>query len=344
MIRIFRTGPHSHRTPLSYPALLPLFDSAISDAAAPQYADLWVFAHVMDIESLPHDLVALWRRERRPILLLSEEPFWDTIWGRRPLDRQIVVETGWGALPVTQINHTTSALYRFDRVPYYLLTHPRFARTYAERFARNAARSAADWQADFVARAQALTFMFERRPEPYHDISWPGAGLYGLCAWRTRLAEALGPEHCERLGASWQGGASRFELADWYGDKMRRLDGRARMLGAFENTHHPDYITEKFFDALACGSVPLYAAAPEHRIHDFGVPPGAWINLWGQTAEQAADHLRAPRFPGSFWEAFRAAQSLMHGVFSTPGLFEAERHRLRAALLAELAATLESGW
>lgn len=342
MIRIFKSGRHALRTPLSYPALQECLDPGLVLVPEAAEADLWLFAHVMDIEALPSEMIGLWRRRRCPIVLLSEEPFWDTIWGRRPLDRHIAVETDWGALPVIQINHTTSTLYRFDRVPYYLLTNPRFERTYIERFARNAGLSAADWQADFARRAQTLTVMFERRPEPYHDISWPGAGLYGLCAWRTRLAEALSPGQCERLGASWQGGPTRFELADWYGDKMRRLDRHARMLGAFENTHHPDYITEKFFDAMACGSVPLYAAAPDHRIHDLGLPAGAWINLWGLEAAEAADRLRSPAFGAGFWEDFRAAQGLLHAFFATPDLFRDERSRLRDALMTELAMALDS--
>lgn len=346
MIPIFRSGPHGHRTPLSYPVLRPWFDTALTEVADPRAARLWIFGHILDIEALGPDMVALWRKQRPGIVLLSEEPFWDTIWGRRPLDRHIRAETRWGALPVTQINHTTSQVYAFDRMPYYLLTHPRFERAYAARFDRNAARPAADWQADFAARPRQASFLFERRPEAYHDVAWPAADLHGLCAWRTRLAETLlaetlqadapGPQDCETLGASWIGGPTRFDLPDWHADKLDLLENRARMIGAIENTHHPDYITEKFFDAMACGAVPLYLASPGHRLHDLGLPAESWLNLWGLTPAEAAEQIRAWQPGPAFHDAFRAAQDRLAGLFTTPDLVRQERLRLRDALLAEL--------
>ncbi|MDH4541711.1 hypothetical protein CUR85_17715 [Sulfitobacter faviae] len=131
--------------------------------------------------------------------------------------------------------------------------------------------------------------MFERRAERHHWVEWPEADLTGLCSWRTDLAEACTIGVVERLGQSWQGGQSRFELTtDWHMDKLTRLDGRTRLMGALENTHHPDYISEKFFDAFACGAVPIYWASPGHRIHELGLPERSWVNLWGMTPDEGA--------------------------------------------------------
>lgn len=294
MIKVFKTGPHSIRTPLSYAALWPLFENRIELVDRPNRADMYVFAHVLDIQSAPLDLIEDWRERRRPLVLLSEEPFWDTIWGRRPLDPLIYVDTAWGTVPVHQINHCTADLYKFERIPYYLLTNHRFANAYRYRFARNAARSVRDWQEDLDARPVDITFMFERREERYHWVEWPKADLTGLCSWRTDVAVACQEGVVERLGQSWHGGQSRFELtSDWHLDKLTRLDGRARVMGAIENTHHPDYITEKLFDALACGSVPIYWASPGHRVHELGLPEGSWVNLWGLAPEAAARELYA---------------------------------------------------
>jgi len=341
MIKIFKHGAHAHRTPLSYPALAPLFADFVTLVDTPEQADLYVFAHSLDVEAAPRALVEDWRARRRPVVILSEEPFWDTIWGRRPLARERVLDTVHGALPVIQLNHHTSAIFRFDRIPYYLLTNHRFANTYAARFARNAGLGAKDWQARFSTRAVDLTFMFERRPEPFHDVHWPEGGIIGLCAWRTRLAEACTTGTVERLGASWQGVPSRFELDNWYLDKMTRMDGHARILAAIENTHQPDYITEKIFDAFACGALPLYFATPEHRIHGFDLPGPAWINLHGASAPEAAERIARLEFTPDLFEAYAAAQQKLNRLFGAPGLWVAERDRLRRAMKEEMTAVLD---
>ena len=344
MIRVFRTGTHALRTPLSYPALAPLFTPAITLVDRPEDADMYLFAHSMDIATDPWPIIADWRRRRRPVVILSEEPFWDTIWGRAPLARTRVLETVAGPLPVSQINHQTDDLFRFDRLPYYLLTHPRFLASYRTRFARNAALSETSWRQRFAAARSGLTFMFERRPERYHDVTWPEGDLIGLCAWRTDLAQAFTESEAERLGQSWQGGATRFDLDDWYGDKMQLLDGRARILGAVENTHQPHYLTEKIFDAFACGSLPLYYATRAHRLHEFDLPEAAWLNLAGYTAQEAADLVRGVTFDSLFFDAFRAAQEQLRRIFTDDALVAQEHARLARALPAALRAVLDSDW
>lgn len=341
MIRVWRSGPHAHRMPFSYPHLAPLFDGAIVDVARPEEADLHVYAHFLDLEDMPQDAVLDWRRRQRPTVILSEEPFWDTIWGHKPLLRHRVIDTRFGAVPVVQLNHHTSGIFDFDRIPYYLLTHPRFAQSYAHRFVRNATLTPTEWQTAFATRRAALTFMFERRPESYHDVRWPEADIIGLCAWRTDLAEAFAPGEAERLGQSWQGGLTRFELADWYLDKMARLDGHARILSALENTHQPNYVTEKIFDSFACGSLPLYHAGPGHRIHDFALPREAWLNLHDLTPQEAADRVRAWEFDAGFFEAFHHAQGRLKTLFTDPNLFAAERARLRKAVINSLTEVLD---
>lgn len=350
-IKIFKHGRHAHRTPLSYPALAPLFTDRIELVDRPDLADLHVFAHSLDVEAAPRALVEDWRRRRRPIVILSEEPFWDTLWGRRPLTRDRVIDSDHGALPVIQLNHHTSEIFRFARIPYYLLTNHRFANTYAARFTRNARLGPADWQARFAERPVGLTFMFERRPDPMHNLRWPEGGIIGLCAWRTALAETCsaddsvpgGPlSSIERLGASWQGGPSRFALDDWYLDKMARLDDHSRLLAAFENTHQPNYITEKVFDAFACGALPLYFAAPDHRFHDFGLPAEAWVNLYDLPVPDAARRLARLRLTSDVFDAYAEAQQSLKALFDDAGLWMDERRRLGAAVVRELTEVLDA--
>ncbi|WP_158971861.1 hypothetical protein [Chachezhania sediminis] len=344
-IRFFTTGPHAHRSPLAYPALAPLFAGRVERVDTPEAADLHLYAHVLDIDAAPDTAVLDWRARQRPVVLLSEEPFWDTIWGRRPLEPRLVREARAGALPVAQLNHVTSAIFRFDRIPYYLLTDHRFANAYAARFARNAGVTPADWQARFAAAPLDAAFMFERRPEPFHAIAWPEAGLYGLCSWRTELAEAYTFGEIARLGSSWQGGPTRFEigpsLGDWHLDKLVRLDGRARILGAVENTHQRDYLTEKLFDAFACGALPVYVADPGHRVHDLGLPEGSWANLWGMSPADGAARLADWSFDAAFFDAYAEAQARLAALFGDTLIWVRERDRLADAVLETLEAVLD---
>lgn len=335
------TGRHVHRSPLRYPALADLFAGAVEQVGRPEDADMYVFSHSVDVAEAPQAMVADWRRRRRPVVLLSEEPFWDTIWTRRPLDREIVIETGYGALPVLQLTHQTSEIFRFHAIPYYLLTNNRFVNAYRWRFARNAARGAEDWRRAFAGRPGDITFMFERRPGSQHDVRWDVGDIVGLCAWRTELAESCRGEGVRRLGRSWQGGISRFELRNWHFDKLMQLDQTTRSLAAIENTHQPDYLTEKLFDAFACGARPLYYASPGHGIHRLGLPEAAWLNLWGLDPGQAADRVAQSFADSGFFEAFHLAQVRLAALFSDAGVLVRDRRRLKSALLSELHAALD---
>lgn len=341
MIRIYKTGRHAMRTPLSYAALQPLFEGAVELVERPEQADLYLFAHELDIKDAPEAMIADWQRRKRPIVLLSEEPFWETIWLQNPIDRAVVIETRFGALPVIQLNHHTSGIFDFEQIPYYLLTNHRFSTSYAYRFTRNAARSASEWQERFAARQVDLTFMFERRPEPYHAVRWPEGDVIGLCSWRTEMAEACQAGRVERLGQSWQGGKTRFELKNWHLDKLVSLDDHAHKLAAFENTHQPGYLTEKLFDAFACGSMPLYFASPEHSVHRLGLTPGSWLNLFDLKPEAAVAQIEGARMDADFFAAFHASQLRLKELFTDPALLVRERARLRHALLEELRLVLD---
>lgn len=335
-LRIYLAGRHAARglMPFAWPALVPLWADHAERVDSPAGADLILWAHPQDPAA---DDTALSGRAVQA--LFSEEPFWDTIFGPDALARRIRVPGPRGAsVDLHQVNHHRSAVFAFDRIPYFLLTRPLYAERYAALFARNARLTPADWGAAFAARPAAPVFMAERRPEAFHDIHRPEGDLIGLCAWRTRLAEAL--PRARRIGASWGTGASRFTLTDWHQDKLDLLDGKARVLSAVENTHQPDYISEKLFDAFACGARPLYLASPGHRLHDLGLPEDSWVNLWGLTSAAAADvvaGLDAPaRWDAAFLAAYAEAQARLAALWTDPAVIAAERARLGRALVAEL--------
>ena len=301
----------------------------------PARADLVVIAHPRDALTLSAEAAEALARGR-PLALYSEEPFWDSLFSPDPAARSVILPTAHlGEARARQVTHHRGAAFDFDRIPYYLLTAAGFWLSYSARFARNARRTAADWRAHFAAVGARTVFMAERRPERFHDMVWPQAGIVGLCAWRTRLALAC--PGAERIGASWGTAPSRFALRDWHFDKLARLDAAVGTLSALENTHQPAYLSEKLFDAFACGARPLYMAAPGHRVHDLGLPPGAWLNLWGRDlAESARAAVTPPE--GRFFEDYAAAQGRLAALFASLEVLRAERRRLGRAIRADLAA------
>ena len=316
-------GHHANRTPLAYPHLAPLWADHITLTDGP--ADLEVYGHVRDVIT-----------PCGTVVVLSEEPFWDSLMSPDPLADVITLPAG----RAHQLNHHTSTIFVHDRIPYFLLTDPGYIRAYQGLFARNAALSPTDWQARLAASARDAVFMAEYRVAAAYDVSWPDGQIAGLCSFRTRLALAA-PGRVLRQGAGWPGSGTRFDLTDWHGAKLRQLDGRARLVSGIENTHQPAYLSEKLFDAFAVGARPLYVASAAHRIHDLGLPPRAWINLHGLTSDEAAALLPLDDDP-AFLADYALAQTLLRDLF-TDAAVATERARLRNAVIADLQRLAESG-
>jgi hypothetical protein len=343
-MRVWLGGPHSKRTPFAYPALAPLWEGRIEVCETLEQADLAVWAHPLDLLDLSKETVKSLDQSLIPAALISEEPFWDSIFSPDPLAPVVTLRAAHlGGLALHQVNHHRSPIFDFAAIPYFLMTDAGFIEAYRRLFARNAALSARAWTASLAHRPTRAVFMAERRPEAFHDIALPAGDLLGLCAWRTRLAADYTTGMVARLGASWQGGATRFDLADWHADKITRLDGQAELVSALENTHQPAYVSEKLFDAFACGARPLYLASPGHRVHDLGLPEAAWINLWGMDSTAAAIAIdAAPPFAEVAVE-YAQAQSHLAALFHDEGTLERERARLGAAVTGEVARLIDLG-
>ena len=103
------------------------------------------------------------------------------------------------------------------------------------------------------------------------------------------------------------------------------------------------YLSEKLFDAFACGAVPLYLASPGHHLHRMGLPDGAWVNLFGLTEAGAAARIAAwePTTEGA--SAYCEAQARLAALFGDTRLWLAERQRLGRALVAEVTRLVDLG-
>ena len=339
MIRIHPFGDYAHRQPLAYPAIRAACAGRIEVVDDIARAEIVTVSHTKDLDRHAEVLKARIGPDQR-LVLLSEEPFWDTVWDPDPLAREGTRETSRGPLRFTRLTHLTSDIYRFDRIPYFLLTDPAYARRYAGLFARNAARGAERWRALWAAAPWQAGFMAEARDDPKYDRGFPQAGVAGLSSRRTRIARACGKRSL-RLGHGWQPGPRRQALRDWHLDKLVRLDGQCRLFSAIENTLHPDYVTEKPFDALAMGAVPLVEAGLGHRLHAL-FPEGGLLDLKGLPPAEAAaaiddwDPATADPAP------YMAAQRRMAALFADPAILRAEYDRLAQALEAALAGVCDS--
>ncbi|WP_233495560.1 glycosyltransferase family 10 domain-containing protein [Rhodosalinus halophilus] len=334
-LRVFPYGDYQHRQPLAYVPIRRACAGRIEITERMEQAQVVVIAHVKDLKAHGEKL----RRSLHPdqtLVLLSEEPFWDTAWGGVPGSATLTRETPDGPITARQLNHQTSRVFEFKAIPYFPLTDRSFFNRYALRFTRNARLDAEAWRTVF-ARRRDIVFMATRRESEKYDVAWPMHEIYGLSALRTRIAMACEDERVRRIGLRWNEEPPRQDLPDWHLDKLLQLEDNCRVLSAIENTHQRNYLTEKLFDAFAIGAIPLYVAAPSHRVHEV-VPDGGWINLFGLEPETAAQRILDFEPDAAFCEAYAKTQRRLARLFGSVGTLRREYERLASDLEASLRA------
>lgn len=339
-IRVFPAGSFQNRQPLAYAPILDRACQNITLVDTPDAAQIVTISHHMDLAlSGPRLRRMLAATPGLHLVLLSEEPFWDTAWAPDPFSRrQQQHDTGEGLLPYTVLNHHTSGLYRAARIPYFLLTDPRYIAHYRPLFDRNAGMRVSDWLAHFRQAELDAAFMGEWRQHDRDRVEFPAHDVWGLSYFRTRMTMLCTRGRVLKAGKGWQPGPPRQELPDWHADKIAQLDLRCRYISAFENTHQNEYVSEKILDAFALGGVPLYFAGPSHAVHRL-VGGGGWLNFYG-TPPRAP--VFDPRRPISLTEAeaYAATQARLAALFADPTAVPAEIDRLARALHDEFSRIL----
>ncbi|MEM9966001.1 MAG: glycosyltransferase family 10 [Asticcacaulis sp.] len=331
-------GKYSHRQPFAYAPIQQACADTVQVTDRFEDADVVIVAHFKDIVAHGDMLKRRLRHDQR-LVLLSEEPFWDSVWANTPLKKQNGFQTESGWLPFTYLNHHTSRIYAFDYIPYFLLTNEDYTRRYREWFERNALLTRDDWRNNFKQTSIDIVFLAEYRNENRFDIQYPQGDILGLSTLRTQIALKCSAPRKVVSGTGWQAGFRRQQLSDWHLDKFQTYDGRCRFFSAIENTHQPDYVSEKIFDAYALGAVPVYIAGPQHRVRQFAVQ-NSWVNLWGLTPDAADTALNSFRFDDDFLSAYMHSQLQMALLFGAPTYRQRELKRLKTALLGELVSAL----
>ncbi len=114
-----------------------------------------------------------------------------------------------------------------------------------------------------------------------------------LAQRRQALAELLYARgFCDVYGLRWPAriaisGESRFN--NWVETKQAILQGYAVNL-AFENTVTPHYVSEKIWDAIRGGSLPVYHGGDGSSIYE-DLPRDSFIDSAGKTLEVVADEI-----------------------------------------------------
>lgn len=293
-MRIHIMGRHAHRTPFSYAAYKEIFKRNFTYTDNPSTADVLIFGYVINIDEMAEEISALIKqRPALRLLVVSEEPLWDTTNSGDFRKRHGVRKTSAGEFRYSVINHHTSAVYEFNRFPYFLTTDNKFYLRYSRLFARNSAIDAkkqlAIWQKASIRRA----FFAENRDlVKKYSVAWPEQETWGLSVYRTDVAKKVPDNGTLRVGQGWGSSITRQALPDWHLDKLSTLRGNSAVISAIENTCQRNYISEKIFDAYAAQGIPLYWAHPSHRVGEFAAE-GSFVNLFGLNPDEAVKRISA---------------------------------------------------
>lgn len=325
-------GRHANRTPLSYEPFLREIGGQIAFVDRPEDADLLLTGFNLDFRDAAAELAEL--RAVQPalkLLVLSEEPLWDIYWSAGFMETERQLENG---IDYRFLNHENSAIFDFDRYPYFALSTDSFAATYAMRLEAMARLSTSALLEQWETAAVPAAFFAEHRTANGAEPAAPDREFWGMSAHRTQIAEAvrdlLPGSLC--VGKGWGEPKLRQELASWHLDKLATLSCRTRICSAIENTHQNRYISEKLFDAFVVGAIPVYCAGPRHRAVEL-VPEQAMINIAGLDAAAAAQRIVDFRPDAAFAEAWRETAGTLARLFADSGALRAERIRIAEACL-----------
>lgn len=334
--RICLLGGHSNRTPLAYAPFRNTAGRRISIVKDPMEADVVMTGFNIDIRNNPELFGALARNRRdTKVVIVSEEPLWDSLWSGGFVERERVTTCDNAELAYTFLNHSNSEIFAFDAIPYFLLTSESFLSRYGFLITQHMNRDPASLLEHWRLAPVSAAFYAEARDTDPYRTSFPDQHLYGLSVYRTEIARQVDLPHVARVGKGWQEGVQRQALPDWHLDKIAALNGRVRIVSAFENTHQRRYISEKIFDAFAVGGVPAYYADPDHRVGRL-VPDCSMINTWGLSAEAAAQRLAEFAPDMALAESWLETARQLQKTFTDSSLVARERHRVVDALLSEL--------
>ncbi|WP_411816550.1 exostosin family protein [Hyphococcus sp. DH-69] len=329
--RIILRGKHANRTPLSYPAYQNLFEPYIEFVDEMTEGSTLVTG--FDIDFRDEKIASLAIETQSTPIIISEEPLWDTVWASA-YDQDIAnINANGRNIEYRALNHITSSIFAFDKIPYFITTEDHYFLRYSNLFQKNAALSTDEILDIWKNASWKAAFFAERREDDRYDFSYPESDLYGLSGYRTRIADGF--DDALRCGKGWNEAGPRQALPDWHLDKLASLNRNCLIISGLENTHQHHYITEKIFDAYACLGIPLYYASENHKVHKL-VSDDTFINLYGLSADEAISTIRAFEPDHAFAERYLETQKRLSKLFGDPRNLIRERIRVVNETVSEL--------
>lgn len=334
--KIHLFGRHSNRTPFSYSAYRPYLSQHFDYEDDPLKADFLISGFCIDFRDNAKQVLSI--IDGNPnirLAVVSEEPLWDTIWsnGFQKIISQLNVKNGNDEVQIKYhvVNHVTSNVFNFEKIPYFITTNDDFYIRYSNLFLRN--KRATRDQLLALWRDAKIKFAFyaAKRMDLSFDVSFEGGSIQGLNRYRSLIAEAITGSDVVREGQGWGTAVTRQALPDWHLDKLAALDKQSFIVSALENTHLSHYISEKLFDAFAVQAIPIYCAQPNHRAFDL-VESQSFINVAGLSIAEAKEKILNFEVDGTVLDAYLESQSNLASCFSNPKLLFNERKFLSEKL------------
>lgn len=329
-------GRHSNRTPLSYAPFQSVAGDRITLVPDMMQADMVMTGFNLDIRENAAGFEKLAKeRPETKVVVISEEPLWDSIWSGGFVGHTRKTKCGETDLSYTFLNHSNSSIFDFEKIPYFLLTSEDFLARYGLLISRHTHMSPASLLKHWSKAPIPAAFFAEVRDEDNYAKAFPEHGVYGLSTYRTQVARLVDSKGVLREGKGWRSDAKRQALPDWHLDKLAALDMRAQVVSSFENTHQKNYISEKIFDAFVVGGIPTYYADKDHRVLGL-VPETSMINTFGLSAEEAAKKIKAFKPDVAFAESWLETARKLQETFTDVKAVVRERQRVVDTILDEL--------
>ena len=334
-MKIFLSGRRSIRNPFSYPEYRKLFEKKFAYMQQPEDADFLIFSCLMDIRDSEDEVGRILTiRPDIQLVILSEEPLWDTVYSDNFLSKKIKISAGAHDYPCTFLNHATTRIFDFEKIPYFLTTSDDYFARYSFLFNRNSVLKGAEIKSVWMNAPINVAFYAEYRDEVRFDAHFPEQDVRGLSRYRTMVARAVKDDGVIRIGKGWGTKIVRQKLPDWHLDKLAALNRKCLIMSGMENTHQRFYITEKIFDSFAVLAVPLYWGGQKHEVMRI-VPASSFINLHNFSIHQAADKICSFRPDKNFLDQYREAQYMLAEKFSQPMFLVKERLRVVSEIISE---------
>jgi hypothetical protein len=328
-------GNHAKRTPFAYPEYRKLFQKHFEYTQNPGEADFLISGFLKDFRDNAGEIERICSiNPDIKLVVLSEEPLWDTVWSGNFFAKYAEMCVGDYNLPYTALNHCTTKIYDFEKFPYFLTTNDDFFARYANLFSRNRKYTTSEIRSIWKNASIKAAFYAESRQDVKYNITFPDQDIVGLCTYRTEVAKEIQGDGVLRVGQGWGTSSKRQSLPDWHLDKLAALDRNSFLVSGLENTHQRQYVTEKIFDAFAVLAIPLYYASPLHSITRL-LPKGTYINLFGLFVNEAIEKIASFQPDIEFIEHYSEAQSCLAETFSNPSIYIRERRRVVAEVVFE---------